>query len=47
MAEVASPQLEPANMPRQLQVEYLPVEFAAREDDPALFAKTVTQFYFK
>lgn len=47
MVEVATPQLEPANMPRQLQVEYLPVEFAARDDDPALFAKTVTQFYFK
>lgn len=47
MVEVASPQLQPAAQPKQLQVEYLPVEFAPTTDDPALFAKTVTQFYFK
>lgn len=47
MVEVATPQLDAANMPRRLQVEYLSVEFVAKEDDPALFAKTVTQFYFK
>lgn len=47
MVEVATPKLEPDNMPKQLQVEYLPVEFASKGDDPALFAKTVTQFYFK
>lgn len=47
MVEVATPRLDAANMPRRLQVEYLPVEFVAKEDDLALFAKTVTQFYFK
>jgi len=47
MVEVATPRLAAANMPRQLQVEYLPVEFVAESEDPALFAKTVTQFYFK
>jgi hypothetical protein len=47
MVEVAAPRLPPAAQPRQLQVEYLPVEFVPSSDDPALFAKTVTQFYFK
>jgi hypothetical protein len=47
MVEVATPWLSAAEMPRQLQVEYLPVEFSGETEDPALFAKTVTQFYFK
>jgi hypothetical protein len=28
-------------------VEYLPVEFTPAADKAALFAKTLTQFYFK
>jgi hypothetical protein len=47
MVEVATPRLSAEDMPRQLQVEYLPVEFSGETEDPALFAKTVTQFYFK
>lgn len=47
MVEVATPRLAAADMPKLLQVEYLPVDFVADTQDPALFAKTVTQFYFK
>lgn len=47
LVEVATPRLAQANIPKRLQVEYLPVEVAAESEDPALFAKTVTQFYFR
>eukprot|EP00775_Hariotina_reticulata_P007323 gene7323-7535_t len=44
---VAQPQLALDRIPRQLLVEYLPVEFTPAADKAALFAKTLTQFYFK
>lgn len=47
MVEVATPRLSPANMPKRLQVEYLPVERVADSEGSTLFAKTATQFYFK
>lgn len=47
MVTAAVPKLAATEQPRLVQVEYLPVEFAASADDSALFAKTVTQFYFK
>lgn len=44
---IATPQLAPEQAPRKLLLEYLPVEFTPSADDPALFSKAVTQFYFK
>jgi hypothetical protein len=43
---VAAPQLSAA-MPKVLQVEYLPVEFTQVGEDGRVFAKNLTQFYFR
>jgi hypothetical protein len=46
--EAVTPRLSPSDMPKRLQVEYLPVEREGGKDEGAmLFAKTATQFYFK
>jgi hypothetical protein len=34
-------------MPRALMVEYLPVEFTEAGEDGRVFAKYLTQFYFR
>jgi hypothetical protein len=34
-------------MPRALLVEYLPVEFTEAGEDGWVFAKSLTQFYFR
>jgi hypothetical protein len=34
-------------MPRALMVEYLPVEFTEAGEDGRVFAKNLTQFYFR
>jgi hypothetical protein len=44
---VAMPQLPNDLMPRALMVEYLPVEFTEAGEDRRVFAKNLTQFYFR
>ncbi|WIA20474.1 hypothetical protein OEZ85_004879 [Tetradesmus obliquus] len=44
---VAAAQLPADAMPKDLLVEYLPVEFTEAGEDGALFAKNLTQFYFR
>jgi hypothetical protein len=44
---VAAPQLAADLMPRALMVEYLPVEFTEAGEDGRVFAKNLTQLYFR